>query len=71
MIFFYEREEEVEKQLLLHEKKHLEQYKKLGFIRFMRIYLGEYFFMRFNGCSHYYSYYNISLEIKARQAEKI
>ena len=54
--------------LLVHELAHLEQWRRLGYVRFLRVYLGEYFAARRSGASHMVAYYDISLETEARAA---
>lgn len=46
--------------LVRHELKHVEQYRRLGYFRFLALY-GWY--------SLYYGYYNNPLEVEAREAE--
>ena len=54
--------------LMLHELAHVEQWRRLGYVRFLRVYLGEYFAARRSGASHMVAYYDISLESEARAA---
>ena len=54
--------------LILHELAHVEQWRRLGYVQFLRVYLGEYFAARRLGASHMVAYYDISLESEARAA---
>ena len=54
--------------LLAHELAHVEQYARLGTVRFLRRYLGEYFAGLWRLRSHRQAYLAISLEAEARAA---
>lgn len=68
-IFYHYPEDLVEQSLRNHEHKHVEQYKKYGFFRFLYLYLKEYYSNRRKGLTKYGSYRMISFEIEATQAE--
>ncbi len=52
--------------LLRHELTHVEQWRQLGHVRFLRRYVGEYLGGRKAGLRHHDAYLNISLEREAR-----
>ena len=52
--------------LLEHEVVHVEQYRRLGFVGFLRRYLSEYLVGRWRGLGHWKAYRAISLEEEAR-----
>lgn len=54
------------RRLIVHELAHMEQWQRLGLVRFLQIYLGEYIAARRSGASHMSAYYGISLEFEAR-----
>ena len=60
----------VSERLRRHEQKHVEQYKRDGFIRFLYRYIKEYIRYRLDGFNHYEAYYYISYEVEAREAEE-
>lgn len=60
----------VPERLRRHEQKHVEQYKRDGFIKFLYRYIKEYIKYRLDGFNHYEAYYYISYEVEARRAEK-
>ena len=51
--------------LLRHEHVHVEQWRRLGFIGFLRRYLGAYLRWRLRGHGHWDAYRRIPLEIEA------
>jgi Domain of unknown function (DUF4157) len=51
--------------LLRHELEHVRQWRELGALRFLRRYLGAYFWWRVRGHSHWDAYRRIPLEIEA------
>lgn len=53
--------------LLRHELTHVEQWRQLGHVRFLRRYVGEYIAGRTAGLRHHDAYLNISLERAARE----
>lgn len=53
-------------QLLRHELTHVEQWRQLGYLAFLRRYVGEYLSGRLSGLRHHDAYLNISLERQAR-----
>jgi hypothetical protein len=55
--------------LRTHEMAHIEQYKALGFFRFLYRYIKEYYLLRKQGYDHFNAYLNISFEIDAREKE--
>ena len=52
--------------LVSHELVHVRQWQQLGTIRFLRVYLGDYFKGRRIGFGHNQAYLDISLEKEAR-----
>ena len=54
--------------LLLHELVHVRQWKRLGSMRFMRIYVKDYVSGRRAGLDHHRAYLGIRLEKEARVA---
>lgn len=56
--------------LLRHEEEHVRQWRELGVVRFLRIYLGSYFRLRVRGLGHQASYRLIPLEIEAEEAAR-
>ncbi len=54
-----------DKKLLAHERVHVDQWRQLGVIRFLWIYLGSYLKSRLSGYGHYESYRRIPLEVDA------
>jgi hypothetical protein len=53
--------------LLRHELAHVEQWRRLGAIGFLRSYLGAYFRGRIRGFNHKEAYLRIPLEEEARR----
>lgn len=53
--------------LLVHELAHLEQYARLGPMRHLAEYLGDYLRGRLRGASHWDAYRSIRLEVEARE----
>ena len=53
--------------LIVHELAHVEQWRRLGVVRFLRRYVGEYVSLRRTGADHMSAYRGISLEADARQ----
>ena len=53
--------------LLAHEAVHVEQWSRLGPVRFLTSYLGDYVRGRLVGLPHELAYRNISLEREARE----
>lgn len=51
--------------LLVHELAHVEQWRRLGVVGFLRRYLGDYFRARANRTPHLAAYKSISLEVEA------
>ncbi len=54
--------------LLRHEEEHVRQWRELGFVRFLRIYLGSYLAWRVRGFGHRAAYRLIPLEMEAEEA---
>ncbi|MFZ4515524.1 MAG: eCIS core domain-containing protein [Acidimicrobiia bacterium] len=57
---------ERDEQLLAHELVHVMQWERLGWWRFLRVYLGAYWLGRRNGLAHWDAYAAIPLEVQAR-----
>ena len=53
--------------LIVHELTHLEQYARLGPLRHVTQYLGDYLRSRVRGASHWDAYRAIRLEVEARE----
>ena len=51
--------------LLRHEAVHVRQWRELGFIGFLRRYLGAYLTWRLRGYGHWAAYRRIPLEVEA------
>ena len=51
--------------LLRHERVHVEQWRRLGIVGFLRRYLGAYLGWRLHGHGHWDAYRRIPLEIEA------
>lgn len=56
--------------LLRHEEEHVRQWRTLGAVRFLRIYLGSYIRFRLRGLGHRAAYRMIPLEIEAEEAAR-
>ena len=56
--------------LLRHEEEHVRQWRELGVLRFLRIYLGSYLASRWRGFGHKAAYRLIPLEIEAEEAAR-
>ena len=56
--------------LLRHEEEHVRQWRELGVLRFLRIYLGSYLASRWHGFGHKAAYRLIPLEIEAEEAAR-
>ena len=56
--------------LLRHEEEHVRQWRELGVLRFVRIYLGSYLRWRWLGFGHRAAYRLIPLEVEAEEASK-
>jgi hypothetical protein len=54
-----------DRQLMRHERVHVRQWRQLGFVGFLRRYLGAYFHWRLRGYPHWGAYRRIPLEIEA------
>ena len=57
-------------ELLAHERVHVEQWRALGIIRFVRNYAGAYVGGRWRGYGHVGAYRRIPLEVHARVAAR-
>ena len=57
---------EQEADLLAHELVHVQQWRELGVVQFLRRYLTEYVHFRLAGQPHWRAYAAISLEVEAR-----
>jgi hypothetical protein len=56
--------------LLAHEMVHVEQWRRLGTLRFVATYLGSYARFRCRGYGHWAAYRRIPLEVEARWATR-
>ena len=56
--------------LLRHEEEHVRQWRDLGAVRFLRVYLGSYFRWRLRGFGHRAAYRLIPLEVAAEEAAR-
>lgn len=56
--------------LLRHEQEHVRQWRDLGLIRFLRLYLGSYAAWRWHGFGHRAAYRMIPLEVEAEEAAR-
>lgn len=54
--------------LLRHEAEHVRQWRELGYVRFLREYLGAYLHWRRHGFGHTAAYRLIPLEVQAEEA---
>ena len=63
---FVRRSHERDLGLLAHELVHVEQWRELGVVRFLRVYLADYLRGRRAGMTHWVAYRAISLEADAR-----
>lgn len=54
--------------LIVHELMHIEQWRRLGAVRHVSQYVGDYLRSRFQGYGHWESYRAIRLEVEARDA---
>jgi hypothetical protein len=54
--------------LLRHEEEHVRQWRELGFVRFLRQYLGAYAHWRRQGFGHQAAYRLVPLEVEAEAA---
>jgi len=54
--------------LLRHEEEHVRQWRELGYVDFLRQYLGAYFHWRRRGFGHQAAYRLIPLEVEAEAA---
>jgi hypothetical protein len=52
--------------LIVHELTHVDQWRRLGLLRWARAYLGDYLRGRRRGMSHEEAYRRIALEVEAR-----
>lgn len=57
--------------LLRHEEEHVRQWRELGVVRFLRIYLGSYLRWRRLGFGHQAAYRLIPLEAEAERAARL
>ncbi len=55
--------------IFTHEQVHLDQIKRVGILKFYRLYLWEYFQGRRLGMSHFEAYRNISFEKEAYEKQ--
>lgn len=56
---------ESNEELILHERVHVDQWRTLGSVGFLRMYLGSYLRDRVRGYSHNEAYHRIPLEVDA------
>ena len=52
-------------ELMRHEREHVRQWRRLGWVRFLARYVGAYLRHRLRGHSHWGSYRRIPLEVEA------
>jgi hypothetical protein len=52
--------------LIVHELAHIEQWRRLGLVGWLRSYLGDYLRGRRGGSAHHEAYRSIGLEVEAR-----
>ena len=57
-----------DERLLRHEEEHVRQWRELGYVRFLRQYLGAYVRWRRAGFGHQAAYRLIPLEVEAERA---
>ena len=57
--------------LLRHEEEHVRQWRALGVVGFLRIYLGSYLRFRWRGFGHRAAYRMIPLEVEAERAARM
>ena len=53
--------------LIVHELMHIEQWRRLGMVRHVTHYVGDYLRSRFRGLGHWESYRSVRLEQEARE----
>jgi hypothetical protein len=56
--------------LLCHEDEHVRQWREMGAVRFLRLYLGSYLKSRWHGFGHVAAYRLIPQEIEAEEAAR-
>lgn len=56
--------------LLRHEVEHVRQWRTLGLVAFLRLYLGGYVHWRLRGYGHWAAYRRIPLEVEAEWAAR-
>ena len=56
--------------LLRHEQEHVDQWRRLGAVRFLWRYLGAYLGWRVRGYDHWGAYRRIPLEVEAEWAAR-
>ena len=59
-----------DQRLLRHEAVHVGQWRRLGFVGFLRRYLGAYVAWRLRGYGHWAAYRRIPLEVEAEWAAR-
>lgn len=69
-IYYRKSQSGVGPTLRRHEMAHIEQFRQLGLVGFLLIYIKEYIQGRLNGLDHWGAYYNISLEKEAYEKQK-
>ena len=57
--------------LLAHEAVHVEQWRRLGVVGFLRRYLGSYLGFRLRGYGHWAAYRRIPLEVEAEWRARV
>ena len=70
-IYYTYDENNVPENVRIHERKHVEQYKKDGVLGFLLKYSFYYLLGRCKGLNHWQSYYDIPYEIEAFEAERL
>ena len=68
-IFYSQPKNKILPRLIRHEEHHVEQYRRYGVVRFLFIYLQDYFKLRLNGYDHWDAYNRIPFEIEAKFKE--
>lgn len=69
-VIIFDRKTKITNSLLTHELEHVMQYQKHGIVKYLYLYLKEYFSYRLAGFNKIESYYKISFEVEAYLAGK-
>lgn len=70
-IFYLRSKESVASRWKIHERVHVEQYRKFGVFLFLTLYMLQYLYNRLKGLNHFEAYRNISFEREAYEKEKL